>query len=196
MANRSERFFLGSGPVETSATTGVVEVSTSSGALLDGVTLTSPTGVIAGVDAAGASPDSIVESAVDCSADESTEDRSAESLSVRVADGRREVRSGDELRVERVSDESRVGFVVDRPEPNVVRGFVPDAVDPLVEAESVSAVDELSDELESDDEEELESEDDCPPSSANAVPIPAVPTNPATPSENATAPTRNATLAK
>nr|WP_207384072.1 hypothetical protein [Mycolicibacterium komanii] len=167
--------------------------------------MTSPTDAVAGdVPVAVAA---FTDSVADCFADESTEDRSTESFSVRVAEGPRDVRSDDVLRVERVSDESRVGFVVDRPEPNVVRGLVPDAVDPAVESESVLAVAEASAEpvgefTEPDDEpadpddepgeSDDELEDDCPPSSANAVPIPAVPTSPATPSEKATAPTRSA----
>ncbi|OBG95704.1 hypothetical protein A5698_15145 [Mycobacterium sp. E136] len=129
-------------------------------------------------------------------------DADAESVAVSFADDSaeettlvlRDVRSVDELRVERVSDMSRSGFVVDRPEPNVVRGLVPDAADPPVEP--TDELGELDDET-ADSADELEKsddelEDDCPPSSANAVPIPAVPTNPATPSEKATAPTRSA----
>ncbi|MGE2719242.1 hypothetical protein [Mycolicibacterium celeriflavum] len=186
-------------------------MSTSSGALAEKLSLRSP----AGVDAGEAAPvlDSLGESVAEFFAEESAEDRSAEVFSVRLVDSR-DIRPVDESRVERVSDESRVAFVVDRPEPNVVRGFVLDAVDPPVESESVCAVDEEfvvpaavlaepadapvepDDELAELAESDEELEDDCPPSSANAVPIPAVPTNPATPSEKATAPTRSATLAK
>ncbi|MFV9633044.1 hypothetical protein [Mycobacterium neumannii] len=123
--------------------------------------------------------------------------------------------------VDRVSEASGSGLVVDRPEPTVVLGFVPETVaveeasvdfasaspvdddvpDELAEV-SVDPVDALADpdeELPAPDELDAPAEelaDDCPPSSATAVPIPQVPTNPATPSEKATAPTRNATLAE
>ncbi|KUH93691.1 hypothetical protein AU189_15665 [Mycolicibacterium acapulense] len=177
-------------------------MSTNTGALVS----TSPTGDVAGVDAASAASDSFVDSVADCFADESEDCRSAV-----------------DFFVERVSDASAVGFVVDRPEPTDVLGFVPETVDAEelpVDSEAPSLIDEEdsdvpvapddvlpvgpddeladpADELEDpDDELADELEDDCPPSSAIAVPMPQVPTNPATPSEKATAPTRNATLAE
>ncbi|KUI19064.1 hypothetical protein AU192_04415 [Mycobacterium lehmannii] len=160
---------------------------------------------MAGVDAASAAPDSFVDSLA-----ESFTDESADCL------------SAVDLFVERVSDASAVGFVVERPAPTDVLGFVPETVDVEevpVDSEAPSLVDEEDcdvpvdpddvlpvdpddelvdpDELEDpDDEPDDELEDDCPPSSAIAVPMPQVPTNPATPSEKATAPTRNATLAE
>lgn len=177
-------------------------MSTNTGALVS----TSPTGDVAGVDAASAASDSLADSGLDCFADESADCRSAV-----------------DLFVERVSDASAVGFVVERPEPTDVLAFVPETVDveglpvdseaPSLVADEDSDVpvdpddvlpvdpdDELvdPDELEDPDDEldDDELDDDCPPSSAIAVPMPQVPTNPATPSEKATAPTRNATLAE
>lgn len=143
--------------------------------------------LVAGVDAASAAPDSFVDSVADCFADESADCRSAV-----------------ELLVERVSVPSGLGFVVERPEPTDVLGFVPETVDAEelpVDSEAPSLVDEEDSDVPVDPDDELadpddELEDDCPPSSAIAVPMPQVPTNPATPSEKATAPTRNATLAE
>ncbi|OBB75608.1 hypothetical protein A5759_06900 [Mycobacterium sp. 852014-52144_SCH5372336] len=155
----------------------------------------SPTVLVAGVDAASAASDSLADSVADCFADESADCRSAV-----------------DLFVERVSDASASGFVVERPEPTDVLDFVPETVDAEelpVDFEAPSFVDEEDsdvpvdpdDVLPVDPDDELadpadELEDDCPPSSAIAVPMPQVPTNPATPSEKATAPTRNATLAE
>ncbi|KUI20169.1 hypothetical protein AU193_16555 [Mycobacterium sp. GA-1285] len=147
----------------------------------------SPTGVASDVDAVSVARAAVTDSVADCLAGE----------------------PGDEVRVRRVSDEPRVGAVPDRPAPTDVLGFVPEGLrlgELPVESETTSLVDEERvdpdvpvdsdvlvdpDEL-ADPDEEL----DCPPSSANADPIPPVPTNPATPSEKATAPTRNATFAE
>ncbi|MGV0604521.1 hypothetical protein [Mycolicibacterium sp. XJ1904] len=193
VATRSERFFFCSrsiGASESIGSAGGAELSTTTGALVS----TSPTVLVAGVDAASAAPDSFVDSVADCFADESTDCRSAV-----------------ELLVDRVSVPSGLGFVVERPEPTDVLGFVPETVDAEelpVDSEAPSLVDEEDSDVPVDPDVELddpddeladpadELEDDCPPSSAIAVPMPQVPTNPATPSEKATAPTRNATLAE
>ncbi|WP_133259080.1 hypothetical protein [Mycolicibacterium sp. GF69] len=132
-------------------------------------------------------------------------------------------RSGEELRGGRAVDDSRSGLVADRPEPKVVTGLLPETAGPgALPDESASAVDEafvveapvdpgevLLDSVDEPVEDPVESvedpvepvevlEDDCPESSgaATAVPIPPVPTNPATPSEKAIAPIRNACFAE
>ncbi|KUI33587.1 hypothetical protein AU197_19870 [Mycobacterium sp. IS-1590] len=137
-----------------------------------------------------------------------------------VADESGDCRSVVDFFVDRVSEASGLDLMVDRPAPTDVLGFVPEIVDvgEPVDDSGPGSVDEeefaVSEEVlvDPDDEpavpdavlvdpDELEDpddelEDDCPPSSANAVPIPQVPTKPATPSEKATAPTRNATRAE
>ncbi|KUI47344.1 hypothetical protein AU198_23250 [Mycobacterium sp. GA-1199] len=137
-----------------------------------------------------------------------------------VADESEDWRSVVDFFVDRVSEASGLDLVVDRPAPKDVLGFVPETVDvdePLDDSEPgsvdeeefvapddvlaapddvpVDPDDEVADPDELEDPDD-ELDDDCPPSSANADPIPQVPTKPATPSEKATAPTRNATLAE
>lgn len=147
------------------------------------------------------------------------EDRSvADFRSGLSAFGPREGPSGEELREGRVVDDSRSGLVAERPEPKVDTGLLPEEAGPEAdpdESASASVVDEalVVDEAPVDDEgladptdEPVEDpvdpaevlDDDCPESSAaaTAVPNPAVPTNPATPSEKARAPIRNACFAE
>ncbi|GAT08166.1 hypothetical protein AU184_13995 [Mycolicibacterium novocastrense] len=150
------------------------------------------------------------DSAADCVADESEDCRSVVDFFVdRVSEA-----SGLDLTVDRPAPTDVLGFVpetvdVDEPLDDSEPGSVgedefvaPDdvPVDPDdVPVDPVDPDDELADpdELEDPDEDPAdELEDDCPPSSANADPMPQVPTKPATPSEKATAPTRNATLAE